>query len=69
MTKKVKVKLLKPLDGAEIGDVAEYYETDVKRLVMRGAVRRLKQTKTRAQKAAPKPNNKAAPNPENKSAS
>lgn len=40
MADKVKVTLLRPLNGAEIGSEAEYSEADVKRLEGRGAVQR-----------------------------
>lgn len=59
MSEKIKVELLKPLDGANIGDTAEYSEADVKRLEARSAVRRVKQAKAPANKEAPKPENKS----------
>lgn len=57
MADKVKVTLLKPLNGAEVGSEAEYSEADAKMLEAKGAVK---------MKAAPK--NKMADAPENKSA-
>lgn len=58
----VKVKLLRPLNGAEIGSTAEYSEADAKRLEARGAVEIVK----KAEKA---PANKAVVAPSNKSKS
>lgn len=63
MAGNVKVKLLKPLNGAEIGSTAEYSEADAKRLEALGAVERVS-TQAKA-KAAPK--NKAKAAPKNKS--
>lgn len=56
---KITVRLLKPLNGAEIGSTAEYDERDVGRLEGLGAVERMK-------KARP-PKNKAEQPPANKS--
>lgn len=57
-----KVKLLRPLDGRNIGSVVEYPDLDAKRLAGRGAVEIVKE------KAAPAPDNKKAPAVENKAA-
>ena len=57
MADKIKVKLLKPLNGAEVGTNAEYDEADVKRLESLGAVERVKSEPkhdNKAKKAAPK---------------
>lgn len=62
---KVKVILLKPLDGAAIGSEAEYDQVDFDRLVERGAVKAAAKPQN---KAAKKPKNKKAPPPANKSA-
>ena len=59
MAEKVKVKLLRPLNGAEIGGCAEYDAADAQRLAERGAVEIVK--------AEPAPANKKAPAPKNKS--
>lgn len=58
MAGKVKVKLLKPLDGMDIGAEAEFDEADFNRLEEQGAVQRVKS------EAAPK--NKSAAAPANK---
>lgn len=58
MADKVKVELLRPLNGKAVGSIAEYDEADAKRLEARGAVRRVKQAKA--------PENKVAPAHENK---
>lgn len=58
MAEKVKVELLRPLNGLSIGSVTEYDEADVKRLEARGAVRRVKQAKAPENKAAPAHDNK-----------
>lgn len=56
----IRVRLLKPLNGREIGEEAEYLEADVARLEARGAVARLAVKaeqavpKNKAEKAAPK---------------
>lgn len=57
---KVKVRLLKPLNGAEIGSEAEYSRQDVQRLVSLGAVEIIKA------KAAKPPSNKMEKPPQNK---
>lgn len=57
-----KVKLLRPLDGKEVGSVAEYPDIDAKRLEKRGAVEIVKE------KAAAAPDNKMAPTTANKAA-
>jgi hypothetical protein len=57
---KVKVRLLKPLNGAEIGSEAEYNRQDVDRLVKLGAVEIIKA------KAARPPSNKMEKPPKNK---
>lgn len=57
-----KVKLLRPLDGMEVGTEAEYPDHDAKRLEKRGAVEIVKE------KAAPEHQNKKAPAVENKAA-
>lgn len=57
-----KVKLLRPLDGKEIGSVVEYPDLDARRLERRGAVEFIKE------KEAPAPDNKKAPAVENKAA-
>lgn len=59
---KVKVRLLKPLNGAEIGSEAEYNQQDVDRLVKLGAVEIVKGKA----KAAPRPQNKMEKPPKNK---
>ena len=56
----IKVKLLRPLDGKDAGETAEYPERDVARLERRGAVERL------GKKAAPAVENKKSPDPDNK---
>ncbi len=56
----IKVKLLRPLDGKDAGETAEYPERDVERLERRGAVERV------GKKAAPAVENKKAPEAENK---
>lgn len=56
----IKVKLLRPLDGKDAGETAEYPERDVARLERRGAVERV------GGKSAPAPQNKMAPPVENK---
>jgi hypothetical protein len=61
---KVKVRLLKPLNGAEIGSEAEYNQQDVDRLVKLGAVE-IVSAKAKA-KAAPRPKNKMEKPPKNK---
>lgn len=58
----VQVKLLRPLDGRNIGDTADYPEADAKRLAARGTV------EIAAAKSEPAPANKAQPAPVNKSA-
>lgn len=58
---KVKVRLLKPLNGAEIGSEAEYSQQDVQRLVSLGAVEIIKI------KAEKPPRNKMEKPPLNKS--
>lgn len=58
----IKVKLLRPLDGKEVGSVVEYSEADAKRLAGRGAVQIV------GEKAAPEPLNKKAPEVANKAA-
>ncbi|XUU60648.1 hypothetical protein ACRAQ6_13975 [Erythrobacter sp. HA6-11] len=60
----VKCKLLKPLDGDEIGATRTFRKADADRLVKQKAVKII-----RSAKAAAKPKNKAAPKPDNKSAS
>lgn len=60
---KVKVKLLRPLNGREIGETAEYDSADAKRLAARGVVQIVKA------KAAAKPANKMDPAPDNKALS
>lgn len=57
-----KVKLLRPLDGKDIGSVVEYPDLDAKRLAERGAVEIVRE------KAASAPENKKAPAVENKAA-
>lgn len=61
----IKVKLLRPLDGKEVGATAEYSDADAKRLEQRGAVEIITE---KAQKAAPSPENKMAPAVQNKAA-
>lgn len=56
----IKVKLLRPLDGKDEGDTAEYPERDAKRLEQRGAVKII------GVKAAAPVENKKAPESENK---
>lgn len=51
---KVNVRLLKPLNGAEIGSEAQYDQRDAKRLVALGAVALIK-TKAPAKAKAEKP--------------
>lgn len=55
----IKVKLLRPLDGKEVGSIVEYSQADASRLESRGAVQIIG-------KAAPEPLNKKAPEPANK---
>ena len=57
MAEKVKVTLLKPLNGQEVGSEAEYTEADAKMLEAKGAVKR-----------ASAPKNKMDDAPKNKSA-
>jgi hypothetical protein len=57
----IKVKLLRPLDGKDVGETAEYPASDAKRLESRGAVEIVG-----GRKSAPAVENKAAPEPENK---
>ena len=57
MADKVKVELLKPLNGQEIGSEAEYSEADVKMLEAKGAVKRLSPPKNKMDDA---PKNKSA---------
>jgi hypothetical protein len=59
----MKVRLLRPLDGLEMGDTADYPEADARRLARRGAVTLLEAKSepapaNKARKAAP--SNKAA---------
>lgn len=56
----IKVKLLRPLDGKEVGAIVEYSDADAKRLEQRGAVQIV------GGKAAPEPQNKKAPEAANK---
>lgn len=67
---KVKVKLLRPLNGAEIGSSAEYDQADADRLAELGAVEIVgeKKAPAPANKKAPAPSNKKAPAPSNKDA-
>jgi hypothetical protein len=57
-----KVRLLRPLDGKQVGSFVEYPDADAKRLAARGAVEIV------GEKAAPTPANKMAPAPQNKAA-
>lgn len=57
---KVKVKLLRPVDGRKIGAVVQFNKADAERLVARGAAVMV------AAKAAPAPSNKMAEPPANK---
>ena len=59
----VKARLLKPLDGDEIGAERIFSKADFDKLKRQGAVEKV------STKAAAKPQNKAAKKPENKSAS
>lgn len=61
---KLKVRLLKPLNGRLIGSEAEYDEKDAKRLTGLGAVELVHPA--RATKAKPAMKSKAAPVPANK---
>lgn len=61
---KLKVRLLKPLNGYEIGSEAEYDEKDAKRLIGLGAVELVHSA--RATKAKPVKKAKASPVPANK---
>lgn len=58
MTDKIKVILLKPLNGRAIGSEAEYDKADFDSLVAMGAVKALE---VPANKAAPSPANKVTP--------
>jgi len=60
------VKLLRPVDGKEVGSIAEYPDADAKRMEQRGAVEIVKGKP--AEKAAPEPENKKAPEVANKAA-
>lgn len=60
------VKLLRPVDGKEVGSIVEYPDPDAKRLEARGAVEIVKGKA--AEKAAPAPENKKAPEVANKTA-
>lgn len=62
MADKVKVELLRPLNGAEIGAHAEYDAADAERLAQTGAVKII------AEKAAEAPANKMDKAPANKAA-
>lgn len=64
MADKVKVKLLRPLNGQEVGSTVEYHKADATRLAARGAVKVLGEAKS--EDGAPE--NKAEPAPANKSA-
>jgi hypothetical protein len=64
MADKVKVKLLRPLNGLEVGSTAEYHKADAKRLEARGAVKVIGEVKS--EDGAPQ--NKKEPAPANKSA-
>ena len=58
----VKVKLLRPLDGVEVGKTVEYPEADAKRLAEYGAVELVgKAAAPPSTKMEPAPLNKAAP--------
>ncbi len=61
---KVRVQLLKPLDGLEIGATTSFDAADVTRLVALGAVKRIASSGGARRAAAP-PNKKAA-EPRNK---
>lgn len=61
MADKVKVKLLRPLDGQAEGSTASYSEADARRLESRGAVVRVS-----GSKAEEAPQNKMEDAPENK---
>jgi hypothetical protein len=65
---KVMVRLLKPLNGAEIGSEVEYSEADLARLERLGAVERIGEVSAAKPKgkAAAKPKNKMEPAPANK---
>jgi hypothetical protein len=67
---KVKVRLLKPLNGREIGSEVEYDQAHIKRLVGLGAVEVLKTPakgkRSATRKAEPKPLNKMEEPPLNK---
>lgn len=63
---KVKVRLLKPLNGSEIGSEAEYDESAVKRLVALGAIAVIESEAPKKAKAAKKTKGKAAQPPLNK---
>lgn len=69
---KVSVRLLKPLNGGEIGSTVEYDQTHIKRLVALGAVEVLKTPakgkRSAKRKADPKPLNKMEEPPLNKAA-
>ena len=60
MADKVKVRLLRPLNGEDIGTEKEYSKADADRLESRGAVEIVS-------KSAPAPQNKMESAPENKS--
>lgn len=61
---KVKVKLLRPLNGQEIGATVEYDQADADRLAELGAVEIIRQKAAPENKGAPA--NKAAKAPANK---
>lgn len=61
----MKVKLLRPLDGKDIGSVVDYPDADAKRLADSGVVEAVSD---KSEKAEPTPENKAALEPVNKMA-
>lgn len=63
----VKARLLRPLNGQEIGTEVTYDEADAERLAAAGAIEIVAARKAEAKKA-PAPANKKAPAPKNKGA-
>lgn len=53
-----KVKLLRPLDGKDVGAIAEYPDADAARLIKRGLVEPATAAKAKAPAAKPAPRRK-----------
>lgn len=61
MVDKVKVKLLRPLNGQEVGSTVEYEKADAERLAGYGAVEFKSAGSAPSNKMAQEPDNKAEP--------